>query len=104
MNQKLTTVQWVSLLAVFAALVWAMIAFGWHNMYGEQYQQFNQELQRVQQDVRLPGEYEYVADMETRLYWPYEKKYVDAIPRERRVYILDAGTLEQFKGYKPGPL
>lgn len=104
MSEKPTKVQVITLVAVSLVVAWAVIAFGCVGMYGDQYRQFGRELGRKQQDVRLPAEYKYVADMETGRYWPRDPEYVEAIPAEHRVYILDDEALEKFKGYRPGPL
>jgi len=105
MNQKPTAQQWMILIAVSLVLVWAVIALGCVGQYGAQYQQFGRELGRKQAEVRLPGgDYQYVIDLGSGQYWPFESKYIQAIPEQDRVYVLDDETLAKFKGYKPGPL
>lgn len=71
---------------------------------GSQYRELGEGLGGKVSEGNVPGSYLYVADMETKHYWPNKAKYVDAIPKKRRVYIKDAETLAEFKGYTPGPL
>ncbi|GEM_PF-3036457 len=71
---------------------------------GGQYRELGEGLGGKVSEGTVPGSYMYVADMQTKQYWPNKSKYVDAIPSKRRVYIKDAETLAEFKGYTPGPL
>jgi hypothetical protein len=67
-----------------------------------QFQQLGSELGAKHAAATRVADYRYVADMYSKLYWPNEPRYVEAIPKENRVYILDSDTLKQFAGYKPG--
>jgi hypothetical protein len=70
---------------------------------GGQFGQIGKELGEVRQGAARVGDYEFVADTSTKQYWPNKPRYVNAIARENRVYILDGETLKQFAGYRPGP-
>lgn len=68
-----------------------------------QYAQLGEALgQRAQTGGTTAQGFAYVGDIRRSLYWPNEPQYVDAIPEADRVWIKDAETLRQFKGYKPG--
>ena len=67
-----------------------------------QFQQLGSELGAQHAGATRVADYRYVADMQSKLYWPNEPQYVQAIPQANRVYILDDDTLKQFAGYKPG--
>jgi hypothetical protein len=67
-----------------------------------QFEQLGSELVSKHASATRVADYRYVADMHSKLYWPNEPQYVQAIPKDNRVYILDDDTLKQFAGYKPG--
>lgn len=70
---------------------------------GNRLKQGSQTLVQAAQDsTGIPGSYKYVADFETKKYWPNREPYTGRIPDGRRVYILDDATLSEFKGYTPG--
>jgi len=71
---------------------------------GDQYREMGQKMGEQVQQSGIPQSYMYVADVETKQYWPNQEKYEKAIPDSRRVYILDQETVDGFKGYEPGPL
>jgi len=93
--------RWAMWAALCLSLTWGVTA---SNCGGDQFRQVGQEMGQRVGEGTVPGSYMYVADMQAKLYWPNKKKYVDAIPSDRRVYIKDAETLKEFKGYKAGPL
>jgi hypothetical protein len=92
------------LLALVAAVALVLIYGQRCSGAGGQYAQLGQEMQGRLESGTIPASYAYVADVGTKQYWPNAPRYVDAIPQARRVYILDAATLAEFKGYEPGPL
>ena len=97
----------LQLLAVFAVVAAAALVFVYVQQCsggGGQFQEIGQEMQGRLQEGTIPASYDYVADYQTKQYWPNEAKYVNAIPEQRRVYILDKETLTEFKGYEAGPL
>jgi hypothetical protein len=71
---------------------------------GGQYRQMGEQMGRMSQEGTVPESMQYVVDTGTRQYWPNLPRYANAIPGERRVYVLDADALAQFKEYTPGPL
>ena len=90
-------------ITVLVVLGWMLLSSIPKVQQGGQYREIGVELgQRVQRTGRIPYNYKYIADYQTKLYWPNEEQYVNRIPKERRVYILDDDTLSQFKGYKRG--
>jgi hypothetical protein len=93
------------LLTALLALV--LVAFATASSCGNQggqYREMGDTLGTMSQEGNAPASYAYVGDMTTQQYWPNLPQYVDAIPSANRVYILDAESLKEFKGYKPGPL
>ena len=86
-----------------AALIGYMFLAGGRLGGVNQFQQIGSELGQQVSKGRIPQSYKWVGDSQEKLYWPNEPRYVNDIPRSRRVYILDDKTLGEFKGYKPGP-
>jgi hypothetical protein len=95
--------RWLIIVAL-VALLGIVVSAGTCGGGGSQYHEIGRGLGEIGQEGGVPGSYMYVVDVETMLYWPNQAKYVDAIPAERRVYVKDAETMAQFKGYEPGPL
>lgn len=95
--------RWIVLAGAVALLV-ALLVYGAQCGGGGQYRSIGEKMQTELQSGRIPGSYMYVADHETKLYWPNQPRYAEKIPANRRVYILDGESLAEFKGYKPGPL
>jgi hypothetical protein len=94
--------RWALWAALCLSLMWGVTASDCGG--GGQFRQAGEEMGQLVGEGTVPGSYMYVADVQTKLYWPNRKKYADAIPSDRRVYIKDAETLKEFKGYKAGPL
>lgn len=90
---------WLALLLAAGLIVYMLVRAG---QLDNQFQQLGSELGAKHASATRVADYRYVADMQRKLYWPNEQRYVDAIPKENRVYILDDETLQQFAGYKPG--
>jgi hypothetical protein len=90
-------------LLVLGGLAWMLFAAVPPASQGGQYRQIGVELgQRVKKTGRIPYSYAYIADMQTKEYWPNQEPYISRIPKGRRIYILDDATLKQFKGYQRG--
>lgn len=92
---------WYWLVAVLTAglLAYMLIRAG---QMGNQFQQLGSELGAKHAAATRVADYRYVGDMRRKLYWPNERRYVEEIQKENRVYILDDDTLKQFAGYQPG--
>lgn len=101
-----TRIDWLRVLAVavLAVVLVLLTTAGSCGDGGGQYRELGEGLSGKVSEGTVPGSYMYVADMQTKHYWPNKPKYVDAIPKNNRVYIKDAETLAEFKGYTPGPL
>lgn len=69
----------------------------------QEYRQIGSELTAKRSRMQQMSDYDYVANWQTKQYWPNEQRYVDAIPSAYRVYIQDKRTLDDFKGYTEGP-
>ena len=96
--------KWLVLIAA-VALVTLLVMFGGQCASGGgQYAQIGEQMQGELKSGRIPQSYKYIADMDTKQYWPNKPKYELRIPPNRQVWILNDEQLAKFKGYEPGPL
>lgn len=97
---KLTWKHWLAVLSALAVMgVLIMFALRLGPGGGGQFEELGQKL--GQGNAR---QYKYVSDYKKQLYWPNEMHYVDAIPKENRLYIQDDKDLAAYSNYKPGKL
>jgi hypothetical protein len=89
------------LAAGLAAAIWLAFQAD-SSQEGGQFRQLGESLGNRSGRVTT-SDYAFVANSRTRQYWPNQPRYVNAIPANDRVWILDQETLRDFKGYRPGP-
>ena len=71
---------------------------------GEFHQTLGSKLDADANIARTTSGHKYVADRDTKLYWPNKPKYLNKIPKGSRVWILNDTSLTKYKSFKPGPL
>jgi hypothetical protein len=97
---------WVARIAglvILGVLLWMLFAVI-PNKPSDQISNIGVELGQRAHEAVQAQDYAYVADYSTKQYWPNREPYVNRIPHEHRVYILDAEALKGFKGYTRGEL